>query len=295
MTSHRRTLHLVLCALVLCLAALTGTASAAGTGSLPYTGGHDAGNDKPFLAGLRAPGASRFFCTGTLIDRAWVLTAAHCVDGGKKASDVQVVIGDTDLTNSNDPAETRSADGLSVHPKWGGDAGDKNDVALVHLSTNSSIAPVRLGSSTALANGMKKCVQAMAAYPYNQAYWMLMSCRSGQGQALGWGRTPSSGSSSSATLKEVSAKIYGIPRGTFWNAKTGACPGDSGGPLLVTGDDGTPRQIGVASHVDHGGGWFDWLYGGMCSSKGRDYYSDVSGGTLRTWVESVTRVRDHRR
>ncbi len=294
MTLPRRTLHLALCALVLGLSALTGTAASAATGSLPYTGGHDASGDKPFVAGLRGPGDSRFFCTGTLIDKAWVLTAAHCVDEGKKASQVQVVIGDTNLTNNDDPAQTRSADNLFVHPKWGGDAGDKDDVALVHLSTNSTIAPARLGSSTALVNGMKKCVRSLTAYPPYQSHWMLNSCQSGRGQALGWGRTPSTGNTGSATLKEVSARIYGIPRNTFWNAKTGACPGDSGGPLLVTGDDGSPRQIGVASHVDNGGGWFDWLYGGMCSSKGRDYYSDVSSGTLRTWIESVTRVRDHR-
>jgi secreted trypsin-like serine protease len=289
MNSNRRIFPRALCALALSVtafSALTGSASA-------YVGGHDALKDKPFVAGIRQPGSTKFFCTGTLIDKSWVLTAAHCLDG-KTASDVQVVIGDTNLNDATDPAETRSSDSLSLNPKWGGDAGDKNDVALIHLATTSTIAPARLGVTPALTAGMKRCVQLVNSAQPNMRFLMEQTCPSGRGKALGWGRTTTSGNSTSSTLREVTPTIFGGPRGTFWRVKSGACPGDSGGPLLVLTADGSPRQIGVASHATHGGGYFDWLVGDRCSSKSYDYYSDVSAGALRTWVESITRVRDHR-
>jgi trypsin len=239
------------------------------------------------------PGTTKFFCTGTLIDKSWVLTAAHCLDD-KKAADVEVVIGDTNLNDATDPAQTRSTDSLSLDPKWGGEPGDKNDAALIHLPTPSTIAPVRLGVTPALTAGMKRCAQLINQASPNLRFLVEQACISGRGKALGWGRTTTSGDSTSSILREVTPKIFSIPRGTFWRAKSGACPGDSGGPLLVLTADGSPRQIGVASYATHGNGYFDWLVGDRCSNKSFDYYSDVSAGALRTWVESVTRVRDHR-
>jgi secreted trypsin-like serine protease len=267
-------------------ATVTGSASA-------YVGGHDALKDKPFVAGLRAPGDTTFFCTGTLVHSSWVLTAAHCVDGGRQASGIQVVVGETNLDDATDPAEIHAVDRVESNPGWGGDEGDEGDIAMVHLSSTSAIAPVRLGVTPAFTDGVKRCIR-FATSPSTMNYANVLSCVSGRGKALGWGRRSMSASGPSRTLREVTPKIYGWATNTFWRAKSGACPGDSGGPLLVLAADGTPRQIGVASYNKHGGGYFDWLYGDRCSSKSYDYYSDVSAGRLRTWVESITGVRDHR-
>jgi len=185
-------------------------------------------------------------------------------------------------------------DQIARHPKWGGDPGDRNDVALLHLTADSAIAPVRLGTSTALVKGVKRCFNQMTMAVVRQRIWTPGSCLASPGTGLGWGRTPSSGGSTLLTLRESGARVLDFPLGTFWRVKSGACPGDSGGPLLVRGDNGALRQIGIASHATHGGGWFDWLVGDRCSSRSFDFYSDVSGGALKTWVESVTRVRDHR-
>ena len=284
MNLHRRLITLALCATALSIA-LSATASA-------YVGGHDALKDKPFVAGLRKPGNTKFFCTATLLHKDWVLTAAHCLKG-KSVADVEIVIGDTNLNDSTDPAETRAPDALHLNPKWK-KTGNAGDVALIHLATPSSIEPVRLGVTPALTEGMKRCQRLVNLSPPNMRFLVEQTCPSGRGKALGWGRRSMSAPGTSETLREVTPTIFGSPRNTYWRVKSGACPGDSGGPLLVLTADGSPRQIGLASYNKHGGGTFDFLYGDQCSSKSYDYYSDVSGGDGRKWIESITRIRDHR-
>lgn len=288
MPSTRRLCRVAVCAAALTTTALTGTAPA-------YVGGHDATGDKPFVSGLRLTGTSAFFCTGTLITPTHVLTAAHCVDGTRTAAQVEVVVGDTDLRNANDPAEVRRASRLVLHPKWSGKIGSANDVAVVELVAPSTIAPARLGVTPALKAGIERCVRLVRSASPEHRYLVERACPSGRGKALGWGRRSMSASGASPTLREVTPTIFGGPRRTFWRVKAGACPGDSGGPLLVLAADGSPRQIGVASYNQHGGGTFDFLIGDRCSAKSHDFYSDVSAGALRTWVESITQVRDHRR
>ena len=219
----RRILTTAVAGAALAGAALTGSASA-------YVGGHDALADKPFTTGLRLAGGSEFFCTGTLLQPSWVLTAAHCLDGGRTAASLELVIGDRNIDDAADPAETRYADSIVLHPGWGGDTSDENDVALVHLTTPSTIAPVRLGTTPAFVDGIKRCIQQLNSFPFNQRAMVPLTCQSGRGKALGWGRRSMSASGTSHVLREVTPKIFGWSSRTFWRAKAGACPGDSGGP-----------------------------------------------------------------
>ena len=168
------------------------------------------------------------FCSGVLIDKSWVLTAAHCVQG-MSAQGIQVAVGAWDLTaftGSRTPVRS-----IRIHPQFSSTS-LYNDIALVELSVPSSIQPIALFSGESVDNTPPSLLGKLVT-------------------VLGWGVADSTTSwYYPEILRQVSLPVVAdstcndiyinpvLPSqfcAGYWEGKD-ACEGDSGGPAVVQVD-----------------------------------------------------------
>ena len=205
----------------------------------------------PFIVSLQA---SSHFCGGSLIKKDWVLTAAHCVEGGYLKS---ILVG------LHSQRETQNAERFTpvkvvTHPNW-----DTNtmayDFALIKLSGESSYAPVKLN---------KNEISGSANFT-----------------TAGWGTTSEGAWSGSSVLMKVNVPFVSQDKcdsaypgsitdqmicAGFEQGGKDSCQGDSGGPLVmgsgynrtlagvVSWGEGCarPNKYGVYAKVNH---VIDWI------------------------------------
>ena len=240
----------------------------------PIVNGFDARTGRyPYYTGIWS--YSSQYCGGMLIDKEWVLTAAHCL----------VYIGDTAIVgqylnaypNGGQNSDVRTIDEVYQHPfyspfRWGFDA------ALLHLSEPSTIEPVKV-------NGYKKNKRVDIK-------------RDDRVDVIGFGRLEFFGALPDI-LQTVAVNFVPFddcddifsndPSSPLYPADSdicavapsqGACHGDSGGPLFVPGDkeDGSKDVlIGIVSR------------GEPCATGLPDIYTAVAHEDVLDWIEETVK------
>ena len=194
----------------------------------------------PWVVSLKGSNGDHF-CGASLIDKQWVLTAAHCVED-ETASDISVVVGEFNIVKPDAGEQKRKVTKIIMHPQYNKGADSNNDIALVKLES-----PVSNKVVTQVVPNIMKDIKEGS----------LLT-------VMGWGNQSSTGEEFPNRLFQVEVPLVSNQQcatnyeasgiditekmlcAGFKQGGKDSCQGDSGGPLLYQ-LNGTWQQVGIVS------------------------------------------------
>lgn len=220
----------------------------------------------PWQVALLSKNSNEQFCGGSLIDKQWVLTAAHCVtEDSWQESKVRVGEHNLKRSSKNEQDINIATNGVKIHRSYNREETDY-DIALLKLAQpvtlNEFVNTICLNDQQSRFSDDKKCL------------------------ITGWGRIHESKRPSpvlkeaivplisQSTCKEAYDESAITPRMLCAGVRSGgtdSCQGDSGGPLVCE-DNGSWYLTGITS------------WGEGCARKGKyGVYTNVA--YLIKWIK----------